>query len=275
LATSKPIVSAPPQNANAGGHIAAIVLFVILGFVALVRLRLLDVPLERDEGEYGYAGQLILQGIPPYLLAYNMKFPGTYAAYALIMAIFGETTSAIRLGLLLVNAATTLLLYFLTRRLFDRATALIAAASFALMSLEIAIRGTWAHATHFVILPVVAAMLLLIRGGTWRTLFAGALLMLAILMKQPAAAFAIFAGSCLLIQKRWRDVSLLAAGGAVVAAITGGIRACSDASGSGQFNTRASTSRVLRPTMRRIFFGRPAWRFSDRSRCCGFSQRPA
>jgi hypothetical protein len=221
LATSKPIVSAPPQNANAGGHIAAIVLFVILGFVALVRLRLLDVPLERDEGEYAYAGQLILQGIPPYLLAYNMKFPGTYAAYALIMAIFGETTSAIRLGLLLVNAATMLLLYFLTRRLFDRATGLIAAASFALMSLEIAIRGTWAHATHFVILPVVAAMLLLIRGGTWRTLFAGALLMLAILMKQPAAAFAIFAGIWLLIEKRWRDASRLAGGGAVIAAITG------------------------------------------------------
>lgn len=37
-------------------------------------------PLERDEGEYAYAGQLMLQGIPPYQLAYNMKLPGTYAA---------------------------------------------------------------------------------------------------------------------------------------------------------------------------------------------------
>src|SRR5262249_20001496 len=46
--------------------------------VALVRLRLADVPLERDEGEYAYAGQLILHGIPPYQQAYNMKFPGTY-----------------------------------------------------------------------------------------------------------------------------------------------------------------------------------------------------
>lgn len=222
----RPAAVAAPRAAkhpNSGGHIAAIVLAVIIGFVALVRLRLLDLPLQRDEGEYAYAGQLILQGIPPYALAYNMKFPGTYAAYALIMAIFGETASAIRLGLLLVNAATTLLLYFLTRRLLDRTTALIAAASFALLSLELTIQGTYAHATHFVVLPVIAAMLLMIRGGTWRMFFAGALLMLAILMKQPAATFAVFAGAWMLIERRFRDASLLAAGAAVVAAITGAI----------------------------------------------------
>src|SRR5664279_2208942 len=33
--------------------------------VAVVRLRLLNLPLERDEGEYAYAGQLMLQGVPP------------------------------------------------------------------------------------------------------------------------------------------------------------------------------------------------------------------
>jgi hypothetical protein len=38
--------------------------------------------LERDEGEYAYAGQLMLQGIPPYQLAYTMKLPGPFAAYA-------------------------------------------------------------------------------------------------------------------------------------------------------------------------------------------------
>jgi len=59
----------------------AILLLIIL-FSACVRFRLRDFPLERDEGEYAYAGQLILQGIPPYQLAYNMKLPGTYAAYA-------------------------------------------------------------------------------------------------------------------------------------------------------------------------------------------------
>ena len=77
---------------------------VVILLTALLRIHLLQAPLERDEGEYAYAGQLMLQGIPPYLLAYNMKLPGTYVAYALVMAAFGQTIAAIHLGLLLVNA---------------------------------------------------------------------------------------------------------------------------------------------------------------------------
>ncbi len=69
-----------------------ICLGLILLFVVVVRVRLLPVPLERDEGEYAYAGQLILDGIPPYQLVYNVKLPGIYAAYASLMAIFGQTT---------------------------------------------------------------------------------------------------------------------------------------------------------------------------------------
>ena len=69
-----------------------VLLAIILLLVVAIRIRLLNLPLERDEGEYAYAGQLMLQGVPPYQLAYNMKFPGTYAAYALIMSIFGQST---------------------------------------------------------------------------------------------------------------------------------------------------------------------------------------
>jgi len=83
-------------------------LLLIVIFFAAIRYRLRDMPLERDEGEYAYAGQLMLQGIPPYKLAYTMKLPGTFAAYALIMAVFGQTPSGIHLGLILVNAATTI-----------------------------------------------------------------------------------------------------------------------------------------------------------------------
>jgi hypothetical protein len=90
---------------------------IVFTLVVAIRIRLLGIPLERDEGEYAYAGQLILQGIPPYKLAYNMKFPGTYAAYALIMSIFGQTIHAIHLGLLLVNVATIALIFLIRRRL--------------------------------------------------------------------------------------------------------------------------------------------------------------
>ena len=92
---------------------------IVFTLVVAIRIRLLEIPLERDEGEYAYAGQLILQGIPPYKLAYNMKFPGTYAAYALIMSIFGQTIHAIHLGLLLINVATITLIFLIGCRLIN------------------------------------------------------------------------------------------------------------------------------------------------------------
>ena len=79
-------------------HWPALWLLLILALVAVVRIRLLSMPLERDEGEYAYAGQLMLEGEPPYRLIYNMKMPGTYAAYAWIMAVFGQSAAGIHLG---------------------------------------------------------------------------------------------------------------------------------------------------------------------------------
>ena len=79
---------------------------IVFGLVIAIRIRLLGIPLERDEGEYAYIGQLMLEGIAPYKLAYSMKLPGTAAAYALIMSIFGQTTSALHLCLIFINAAS-------------------------------------------------------------------------------------------------------------------------------------------------------------------------
>jgi hypothetical protein len=170
-------------------------LFVLAAMflAALVRLRVADVPLERDEGEYAYAGQLILQGIPPYQLAYNMKFPGTYYAYSLILALFGQSAWGIHVGLLLVNAATTIVLFFLGRRLLGAFGAAIGAAAFTILSLDRGTMGVFAHATHFVILPALAGFLVLLGAMDSKSLrsfaLAGALLGIAMLMKQQAVFF--------------------------------------------------------------------------------------
>src|ERR1051325_81079 len=108
-----------PAIRNLRRYLPWILVSLVILFTAAVRLRLRDMPLERDEGEYAYAGQLMLQGIPPYKLAYNMKLPGTYAAYAVIMAVFGQSPSGIHLGLALVNCASIILMYFLGRKLLD------------------------------------------------------------------------------------------------------------------------------------------------------------
>jgi len=187
------------------------VLALIIGFSIFVRLRLADLPLERDEGEYAYAGQLMLQGIPPYKLAYNMKLPGTYAAYAVIMAFFGQTTRGIHAGLIIVNTATILLIYFLGRRLFGRTCGLVAAASFALLSLSDSVLGLSAHATHFVTLFGIAGSLALVEALSRedrRLLFVSGLLFgLSVLMKQHAVFFVFFAGAMLLIDS-WQQRQL-------------------------------------------------------------------
>ena len=103
-----------------------IFIIMVILFVGLIRLRLLQIPLERDEGEFAYMGQLMLQGIPPYLLAYNMKLPGIYAIYALIMAVFGQTIYGIHLGLMFANAIAIMLLFILMHRLFGNIAAVVA-----------------------------------------------------------------------------------------------------------------------------------------------------
>src|SRR5437667_6756639 len=108
-------------------HRAWLVVSVVVLFTLAVRLRLREMPLERDEGEYAYAGQLMLQGFPPYQLAYNMKLPGTYAAYAVCMAVFGQSPAGIHTGLAFVNAACILLVYLLGRKLLDDVTGMFAA----------------------------------------------------------------------------------------------------------------------------------------------------
>src|SRR5246127_2727800 len=97
---------AAPQPSWLKRHWGLLIVAAVILLMACVRFRTRDFFLERDEGEYAYAGQLMLQGIPPYKMAYNMKFPGTYAAYALIMALFGQTIIGIHVGLLVVKLAT-------------------------------------------------------------------------------------------------------------------------------------------------------------------------
>jgi hypothetical protein len=194
---------------HAGWWILAIIVF---GLVIGIRIRLLGIPLERDEGEYAYAGQLILQGIPSYKLAYNMKFPGTYAAYAVIMSMFGQTTIGIHTGLLLVNAATDVLIFFLGRQLVNSTLGLAAAMSYAVLSVSPSVLGFAGHATHFVLLPVLGGTLLLLNSRDRRTFekmfVSGMLFGIGVLMKQPGVFFALFGAIYLVSSDLHRRIQL-------------------------------------------------------------------
>jgi 4-amino-4-deoxy-L-arabinose transferase-like glycosyltransferase len=209
-------------------------LMLLLVMVVAVRVRLLNLPLERDEGEFAYAGQLMLQGIPPYQLAFNMKMPGIYAAYAAIMAVFGQTTAGIHLGILVVNLATAVLLFFLARRWLQGPAVPVCCAVYLLVSLSPALRGLAGHATHLVVLHALGGLLLLLRArqsGKALTLFLSGLLFgLAFLCKQPGLFFGFFGIAILMWDARttwpasWRscarNISWLCAGMALPLALT-------------------------------------------------------
>jgi hypothetical protein len=232
----------PPQNSaetvdalEARGDWGWISIALVIAFVALVRIRLADLPLERDEGEFAYVAQLMLQGVPPYADAYAMKLPGTYGSYALVLALFGQTPAAVHWGLLVVNALTIVLVYFLGKRLFGRLAGVVASASYGLLALCPAVQGLAAHSAHFVLVFALGGLLTLpigIERGKTRSYFWGGVLTgLAFVMKQQGAVFVVFAALCALwngfrkraVRKRemLTGVSALASGALLPFLLTG------------------------------------------------------
>jgi 4-amino-4-deoxy-L-arabinose transferase-like glycosyltransferase len=228
---------APPLSARGRGAVQhapridyhAVALGVVLLLVALIRFRLLAVPFERDEGEYAYIGSLILHGGVPYRDAYNMKLPGTYGMYSLIIAIFGSSPAGIHAGFMIVSLATIVLLYAAFRRLFDPMIGLVAATVYGLLSVSGPFLGFAAHATHFINLFAVLGLFFYSRSNDRRTWldagYTGLMFGLAFLMKQQAVFLVAFAGAMVIVRAllvrpaRWKTTmaSALAYGvGAVI-----------------------------------------------------------
>jgi general stress protein CsbA len=175
---------------------AWIVVALILAAVAMIRVRLLDVPLDRDEGEYAYFGQLLLQGVPPYASAYNFKLPGIYVVYAAILAALGQTPAAVHVGLLIANAISIVLMFLLARRLIGTLGGVTSSATYAALALSPRLFSPSAYAEHFVLVPVLLGLLVLTRPSQPERLItafgAGALFGTAFLVKQSGGAFALY-----------------------------------------------------------------------------------
>src|SRR6202051_2410227 len=171
-------------------------LVIVLVIFAIVRIRLRNTPLERDEGEYAYAGQLMLQGDPPYHSAYNIEFPGTSAGYPITMAAFGQTVAGIRIGMLVVLLGNTLLVFFLGRRLFGILAGTVAAASYTILANRLWTLSLDGHATHFIVLMALAGTLVLLDAiETQRSLAlfgSGVFFGLAFFMKEHGILLAVF-----------------------------------------------------------------------------------
>ena len=178
-------------------------LAILVAAVSIIRWRLVGMPLERDEGEYAYFGHLILNGVTPYKEAYNMKLPGIYYMYALIMAIFGESYKGIHIGCLVMNAGTMVLLYYSLKRFFNPMVGVVTAGIYGLMAMSYNLLAFAAHATHFAVFYVALSLFFFSKfENNKKILFAvltGGMLGMAFLMKQQAVYFILFGGIVFLI----------------------------------------------------------------------------
>jgi len=182
-----------PQNEKLWLYLIAGIVLIIVVFV---RLRLLGVALERDEGGVAYMAQQALKGVLPYTETYSIKPPGIYIVFAIILAIFGQSHTGIHLALLLTNIASAFLLFQLAGRLFNKRVGIAAGASFLVMTLSPSVQGLWANAEHFVILFALGGLLLAVgaleKESKAQLFLSGILLGTAILIKQHGVFFFLF-----------------------------------------------------------------------------------
>ena len=151
-------VAASPRHAPIALMAAAVLAF------AAMRVPLLQVPLERDEGEYAYIAQRMLAGEVPYRDAFDQKPPGVFGAYLLAFATTGPTVGGIHLFLALWTAATAAALYALVRRLAGGLAAGFALLVFALASSDPSVLGFAANTENWMLLPLVLAAHACLRG---------------------------------------------------------------------------------------------------------------
>ncbi len=230
---------------------------------AAIRLRLLDVPLDRDEGEYAYFGQLLLVGVPPYAAGLQLQAAGNlrrlrldpgrlrpnargdpYRPHPDDLGHHGGHVSARR--------PTRRVGPGRRRRRRLRGPVV-----------EPKMLGIAAYAEHFALLPVVAGAVVLWRGGRERRpislLTCGILFGLGLLIRQSAALFVIGAVAYLLVARgdgiaehprvgRLGAIAVFLAGAAAPLALT-----CSGALGGRDFPNLL----VLGVLVRALLPGRP------------------
>lgn len=185
-------------------YLPEIALFIGMLIIILLRSKVSGMPFERDEGEFAYMGQLILKGLMPYTDAYNMKLPGTYWMYALIIKIFGATPASIHTGVTIVTLLSMYFMFGVVKSLFNAPVAVLTAFVYGLMVSAKSTLGFAGHATHFIVLFL---MIGLWSWDHWRQsqklhwiLLFGICIGFAFLMKQQAIFFIMMGGFMILAE---------------------------------------------------------------------------
>jgi len=126
----------------------------------IIRINIIDIPLDRDEGIFGYAGQQILNGGIPYRDVFDHKPPVTYYLYAFALLFVPPTATGIHIFLHLYNYLTLISVYLLAKRVTESTTTgLWAAFAYAVFSSSPEIQGFSASSEMFMLLPITLCLL--------------------------------------------------------------------------------------------------------------------
>lgn len=181
--------------------IALLILFLLIMF--MIRLNFKEMSFERDEGTYAYMGKLLTEGKKPYSFFYEMKPPALYYMYGLMVAIFGTSVAALHIGFFLLNAITSVFMYFWVRKMFNPAAGTLAAVAYSIISTSAHASGLTIQSEHLLCLFVIPGLWLLWEAmdsnKIWQWMLSGALLSWAMLIKQNALFFIAFAGLVMIL----------------------------------------------------------------------------
>lgn len=205
---------------------------VILLLILILRIPYLEIALERDEASYAYIGKRALEGLTPYRDFYEMKPPLLFYIYAVIDGVFGYSSQGLHLALMVINMLNTMLVYGISRQMFNKSAGVVAAVAYVLLAFNPMVSGLWMVSEHALMTFALAGIFVFLKGlqqPKW--LFtAGILFACSILIKQVAGVFGLWAGIVLLIRhfeekgSTWKNLfrqwGLLAAGAIIPAVLT-------------------------------------------------------
>ncbi len=185
-----------PRRAASPWHAYAAVTAIVILYVTL-RLPGIGVPLDRDEGAFGYIGQTINRSGLPYRDALDHKPPVAFYINAVALHVVPATETGVHWFLLIYNFATLISLFYAAKIYFKSlAAGMWTAFAFAVFSASPAIQGFTASTEMWSLLPIalslVLAVLAIERGKDGLMLLSGAAGAAACWTKQTAFSSVLF-----------------------------------------------------------------------------------
>jgi hypothetical protein len=129
----------------------------------LIRLPLLPIPLERDEGEYAYIAWRWGYNELPYRDWVDQKPPGIFVVYRLAMMLPIDPVQAVHFAGALFAAASAAALFLVAVRWISGFWATFAGILFGVMSAEPSIQGVAANTELFMLFPLILSVLAFMR----------------------------------------------------------------------------------------------------------------